>query len=366
MKAMAVRQREAGGGPAGAGGVESTYAELERALREAYDVAKGKGGRAPSKPASIELGGLLVKVYAESHLLDILVFEARGRGDGVGQLPLCRVQLRFKDGEPYKFEVYYWELEELASKCARGEGCRLSWEEMENVLRLTSWAVNRLAELAGIPAKVEKVGLVKARFTRNGGPSVLPCLQVSVDGKRRSVCEWAYFRRNPSGSWGVKGIYRLVSIGRHVKMADALMELGEMVEEHIRRREREGAWRIRALGYWGETLGLKEIEYQGDFLELEKVVLRLPDGAEEVLLEPVLYKLIYLGEDFAVVKCPPRYSRSNDDKLADALRKELEEAWGVVVRAVRRYTEEHDPRYAVLAYIVVEALRKAWPSAGLA
>ena len=52
-------------------------------------------------------------------------------------------------------------------------------------------------------------------------------------------------------------------------------------------------------------------------------------------------------------------TKSNDSELADALRKELEEAWGVVVQECRRYTEELDPRYAVFAYIVVEALRRA-------
>ena len=41
------------------------------------------------------------------------------------------------------------------------------------------------------------------------------------------------------------------------------------------------------------------------------------------------------------------------------IKKELEEALGVVVQEGRRYTEEHDPRYAALAYIVVEALGRA-------
>jgi len=241
-------------------------------------------------------------------------------------------------------------LGDLASKCARGKDCALSWEEMEDALKLAGLAVNVLAGLAGAPAKVEKVGLVEARYTRNGKLSVLPCLQVSVKGKSYSVCEWARLSRNPGEDWGVKDGLMLVPIGEaHAKMIGALAELKEMVEEHLRSRESEGAKRIHAREHLGKFLGLKE------------VVLRRPDGTEEVLLEPWLYKLNYIGEGLAVVYvyCPYSCSEGSDSELADAFKKELEEVVGKVVQACGRLTGEHDPRYAVFAYIALEALGRA-------
>ena len=341
--AMAVRQRKAGEGRA--------LAALESVLREAYEAARsGRQGQQEHEVELPERGNLLVKVYAEPLLWsNAVIFEVRNRGDDGKQPPLCYVWLEFEGGKPYKFDMDCEKLGDLASRCARGGGCALSWEEMENVLGLTVWAVNRLAELAGIPVKVERTSLVKAYNIKTGEMRAFPCLQVSVDGESYSVYKWARLYRNPDGSWGVEHHDpRLVLIGKRIKMmAVALAELKEMVEQYIRNREREGAERARASKHWGEFLGLEE------------VVLRRRDGTEEVLLVPWFYELDYLGEDFAVVECPPRYSKSNDDKLADAIRKEVEKVMEEVVRAVRRYMETGDPRLTTFAYIVVEALRKA-------
>jgi len=356
---MAVRQRKAAGGSSGAGGTgaaESPYTELERALKETYEAAKG--GRTPSKLASIGLGGLTARVYAEAYRSDIVeleerrvIFEVRSRGDGGDELPLCSVWLKFKYGEPYKFDVDCGILGSLASRCARGEGCELSWEEARTALGLAVWAASRLAELAGIPAKVERTGLVEAYDIGDGELHVLPCLQVSMNGKGYSMCQGLHLSRNTSGSWRVEGGFRLVPIGEaHIKIAEALMELEEMVKEHIWNRENEGAERIHIR------------EHRGEFLGLEEVVLRRPDGAEEVLLKPVLPRLYYLGEGLAVVECSFFFDacmKSGDSELADTIKKELEEGMGKVVQAVRRYMETGDPRYTALAYIVAEALRKA-------
>jgi len=342
---MAVRQRkrEAGGssGADGTGAAESPYAQLERALREAYKAVKG--GRTPGKPASIELGGLLVKVYAETYRSRRAIFEVLKSGH-----PLCKVELYLLNREPSAVYLSCLRLGEFASWCAGGGGCWLSLEEARAALGLAGWAANVLAELAGAPVKVEKVGLVKAYDIGSGRPSVLPCLQVSVNGKRRLMCLWMHLHRYSSRSWGVKDGLRLVPIGKHIKMmAVALAELDEMVWEYIRSREREGAKSTYAS------------KHRGEFLGLEEVVLRLPDGTEEVLLRPRLFWLDYIGEDFAVVFCPANRSKISDDELADALRKELEEALGKVVQAVRRYTETGDPRYAALAYIAAEAVSRA-------
>ena len=354
---MAVRQKKAGGGPAGAGGIaESPYAELERALKEAYEAARsGRQGQQEHEVELPELGDLLVEVYAKQYKQKeySVFFKVFKRGN---RYPLCGVELSLRDEKPPAVHIDCDELMTLASGCARGKGCALSWEEARTALGLTVWAASRLAGLAGIPAKVEKVGLVEARDTWDGGLSVLPCLQVSVNGKSYSVCRWARLFRDPNRGWKVESIYRLIPIGKHAKMIGALAELKEMVKEYVENREREGAKSTYAS------------KYQGEFLRLEEVVLRRPDGTEEVLLVPWLYKLNYIGEGLAVVYvyCPHSCSEGSDSELADAFKKELEEAWGEVVQAVRRYTEEQDPRYAALAYIAAEALRKAWPSAGLA
>ena len=340
------REREAGGGP-GAGGAagESTYAKLERALREAYEAARS--GRVLGGPASIGLGGLFAEVYTKQygtgeHAAIFKVFKR----DYLNLL--CSVELKFKDEKPYEFTVDCLRLSVLASECARGEGCGLSWEEMEDALGLTVWAASRLAELAGIPAKVEGAGLVEAYNMWNGKPSVLPCLQVSVKGKSYSVCQGLRLSHNPDRGWRVKGDYRLAPIGEtHAKMVEALAELGEMVWEYVENRKREGAERIDAS------------KYRGKLLELEEVVLRLPDGAEEVLLKPWLPKLEYLGEDFAVVACLTSCPEGSDSELADAVKKDLEEALGKVVQAVRRYMETGDPRLITFAYIAAEAVRRA-------
>jgi len=349
LRAMAVRWREAEGGTgAGAGNTpgaaESPYAKLERALREAYDAARsGRQGQRKRRIGLPELGGLLVKVFSGEFSARVEVFK-RGYYD-----PLCVVEFSLRNGEPYSLDVGCEELWTLASRCARGEGCGLSWEEMEDVLKLAGWAANRLAELAGIPAKVEGASLVEARFTRDGELHVLPCLQVSMNGERRLMCRWAYLRRDPSGGWGVKGLLRLVPIGEvHAKMVGALMELDEMVSKYIRNRESEGAERIHAS------------KHQGEFLELGEITLSRPDGTEEVLLEPRFSWLNYIGEDFAMVFCIFDVCvKIGDGELADTIRKEVEKAMGEVMQACRRHTEEHDPRYAVFAYIVVEALRRA-------
>jgi len=358
--AMAVRWREAEGGTgAGAGNApgatESSYAQLERVLREAYEAARS--GRQEQQEHEIELpelGGLLVKVYMKQYEEEeytevymkqyeeeeyTAVLEVLKSGH-----PLCKVELSIRNGEPLAVSVDCWELENLASECARGGSCWLSWEEMEDALKLTGWAANVLAELAGIPVKVEGTGLVDA----------LPCLQVSVNGKSYSVCQWAYLSHDPNRGWEVKGDYRLIPIGEaHIKIAEALMELEEMVEKYVENREREGAEYIYAAGH------TRAREYRGEFLRLKEVVLRRPDGTEEVLLEPQLSWIDYIGEDFTVVYCPYSCPEGSDSELADALRKELEEVVGVVVQECRRYTEELDPRYAAFAYIVVEALRRA-------
>jgi len=345
LKAMAVRQREAaGGGPAGPGGIaESTYAKLERALREAYEAARS--GRVLGGPASIGLGGLFAEVHTKQygtgeHAAIFKVFKR----DYLNLL--CYVWLEFKDGEPYTFTVDCEGLSILTSGCARGGGCVLSWEEARTALGLTVWAASRLAGLAGIPAKVEGAGLVEAYNMWDGKPHVFPCLQVSVDGERRLVCKEVLLSHNPGGGWRVKGDYRLVPIGKHAKMVGALAELRKMVWEYVENREREGAKSTRVR------------KHRGELLELEKVALRRPDGTEEVLLEPQLYSLDYIGEDFAVVKCSDSCSKFSDGKLAAMIKKEVEEAWGVVVRAGRRYTETGDPRYAALAYIALEALKR--------
>ena len=358
---MAVRQREAaGGGVAGGGSAgESPYAELKRALREAYEAARsGRQEQLERRVELPELGGLLVEVYVDTYWSDAVIFKVlkRGRGGGGDQSLLCYVKLRFKDKKPYEFEVDCDGLKNLASWCARGKGCALSWDEVETALGLTGWAASRLAELAGIPAKVEGTGLVKAYDVGDGELHVLPCLQVSASGKSYSVCQGLRLSRNTSGSWEVKGGLRLVPIGKHARMAEALAELEKMVKEYVENLEREGAKFTYAS------------KHRGEFLRLDEVVLRRPDGTKEVLLvpwfykalrEPWFHKLNYIGEDFAVVYCPANRSKISDSELADAVRKELEEAWGEVVRAGRRYTEEQDPRYAALAYIALEALRRA-------
>ena len=348
---MAVRQKKAGGGPAGAGGGGGegrALAVLEGALREAYEAARSSLKEYQERRIELpELGDLLVEVYAKQYKQKeySVFFKVFKRGN---RYPLCEVELFLRDEKPSAVYVDCRELMDLASGCAGGGGCALSWEEMEGALGFAGWAVNRLAGLAGIPAKVEKVSLVEAYNTKDGEVDVFPCLQVSIDDKSYSVCRRACLYRNPKRGWGVDSDIRLVPIGEtHAKMIGMLMELGKMVSEYIRNRESEGAERARAR------------EYRGDFLELEEAALRLPDGTEEVLLEPWLYKLDYLGEDFAALFCFHDCPESSDSELADALRKELEEAWGEVVQAVRRYTEEQDPRYAALAYIVAEAVKRA-------
>jgi len=344
LRAMAVRQRKAGGssGP-GAGGGESPYTELEGALREVYEAARsGRQGQLERRVELPELGDLLVEVFSVKFFARVEVLK-RGNLN-----PLCEVGLFFGNEKPLIVGVICGELEELASRCARGEGCWLSWEEARDALGLTVWAVNRLAELAGAPAKVEKVGLVEAYDIRNGKPSVFPCLQVSMNGERRLMCQWAYLRRDPNGGWRVDSGLRLVPIGEaHAKMIGALVEIKEMVWKHIENRKGEGAEHIHAR------------EHQGEFLELEEVVLRRPDGAEEVLLKPWFLELNYTGEDFAVVKCSDSCPESSDSELAAMIKKEVEEAMGEVAQAVRRYMETGDPRLTTFAYIVVEALGRA-------
>jgi len=189
---------------------------------------------------------------------------------------------------------------------------------------------------------------VEAYNTRNGGPSVLPCLQVSVKGESYSVCQGLRLSRNPGGGWEVKGRLRLVPIGKHIKMmARALVELGEMVKEYVENLESEGAKYTYAS------------KHRGEFLELDEVALRRPDGTKEVLLEPWFSRLDYIGEDFAVVECPYGCPEGGDSELADAVKKDLEEALGVVVQAVRRYMETGDPRLTTFAYIAAEALGRA-------
>jgi len=352
---MAVRWREAGGGtgPGGAGNApgatESPYAKLERALREVYEAARVS--RAPVEPASVELGGLVARVYTKIYSYwsysYAVIFEVYSRGDGGDQPPLCYVRLEFKHEEPYAFEVDCLRLSDLASRCARGEGCVLSWEEARTALRLAVWAVSRLAGLAGVSVKVEGAGLVEARDTLDGGPRVFPCLQVSASGKSYSVCERAHLSRDSGGRWSAESIYRLVPIGKHARMAVALAELGRMVSEYTWNQESKGAERIHAG------------KHQGEFLELKEFVLRRPDGTEEVLLEPWLPGLYHIGEGLAVVFCPDSYMESSDSDLADAVRKELDEIVEVVVRACRHYRETGDPRLTTFAYITVEALRRA-------
>jgi len=236
----------------------------------------------------------------------------------------------------------------LASKCARGEGCALSLEEARAALGLAGWAASRLAKLADAPVKVEGAGLVEAYDIENGKLHVLPCLQVSMNGERRLMCQGVHLSRNPGRGWRVKGSLRLVPIGKRIKMmADALAELGEMVSEYIRRRESEGAERIHGR------------EHRGEFLMLEEIVLRRRDGTEEVLLKPWFYKLNYLGEGFAVVECSDGCPRSSDGELAAMIGKEVEKVMGEVRRACRRYVKTGDPQLTALAYIVVEALRRA-------
>jgi len=345
---MTVRWREAGGGPGTGSTGESTYAKLERALREAYEAARGlRQGQQERRVELPELGDFIVKVYAkqrepEEYATILEVFK-RGYPD-----PLCEAELSLHNGEPSAVDVDCGELEELASRCARGEGCRLSWEEARTALGLAGLAANVLAGLAGAPVKVEGTGLVEAYDIRDGEVYAFPCLQVSASGERRSMCKRVRLYRNPNRSWGVDGGLRLIPIGEaHARMAVALVELMEMVKEHIWNRKGEGAERTRARRYWG------------DFLKLEKIALHLLDGTEEVLLEPLFSELNYIGEDFAMVKCSYGCPKSGDGELAAMIKKELEEALGVVVRAVRRYMETGDPRYAALAYITVEALERA-------
>ena len=349
---MAVKQRKAGGGSS-AGGGESPYTELERALKEVYEAARGlrQGQRGRRKRLERrveppELGDLFVKVYTKQYGTGerAAIFKVFKR-DYLD--PFCSVWLEFEDGEPLLVDVDCEKLEELASRCARGRGCVLSWEEARTALELAVWAASRLAGLAGIPAKMERAGLVEAHDTWDGKPSVLPCLQVSMNGKSYSVCKGVLLFRDPNRGWKVESIYRLVPIGKHAKMVEALMELRKMVEEYVENREREGAKSTRVR------------KHRGKFLELEKVVLRRRDGTEEVLLKLWLPWLYRIGEGFAVVYCPDSYMESSDGELAAMIKKELEEALGVVVQAGRRYTEEHDPRYAALAYIAAEAVSRA-------
>jgi len=356
---MAVRWREAGGGPGTGSAGESPYAELERALREAYEAARsGRQEQLERRVELLKLGGLLVEVYVDTYWSDAVIFKVLkcGRGCGGDEPPLCSVELKFEDGEPYEFEVDCDGLKNFASGCAGGGGCALSWEEMERALGLAGLAANVLAKLAGAPVNVKGTGLVEAYDTRNGKPRVLPCLQVSVKGESYSVCQGLRLSRNPGGGWRVKGLLRLVPIGKHARVADALMELGEMMKEYVENLEREGAKSTYAS------------KHRGEFLVLDEVVLRRPDGTKEVLLVPWFYKarqeswfhkLNYIGEDFAVVYCPANRSKISDSELADAVKKDLEEAWGVVVQAVRRYMETGDPRLITFAYITAEAVRRA-------
>jgi len=361
LRAMAVRQREAaGGGVAGGGGAgESLYAKLERALKEAYDaVRSGRQGQQEHEVELPELGGLLVKVYTKQHEPKVYakqyepkecaaVFEVFKRGHPD---PLCKVELYLLNREPSAVYVDCWILRDLASVCARGGGCWLSWEEARAALELAGWAASRLIKLAGIPAKVEKVGLVKAYNTGDGELHVLPCLQVSMNGKSYSVCQWVRLYSDPGGGWEVKSSLRLVPIGEvYAKMVRVLAELRRIVSEYTWNQESEGAERARAR------------EYRGEFLELEEFVLHRPDGTKEVLLELWFPGLYHIGESFAVVDClfSGKCTKSSDSELADAVKKELEEAWGVVVQAVRRYREEHDPRLTTFAYITLEAVRRA-------
>jgi len=357
---MAVRQREAGGGSGGGSAGESPYAKLERVLREAYDAAKSsrqeQQGRRKRQKRMIELpelGGLLVKVSMGQRFLGFLFsgffsvyLEVFKRGH---RYPLCEVQLPLDTYAPHMIKVVCDELMWRVSSCINGEGCVLSWEEARAALGLTGWAVNMLAKLAGAPVKVEGVGLVETYNTKDGKLYVFPCLQVSVGSERRSVCQGALLQGNLKGGWGITGIFELVPIGEaHIKIARMLVELKKMVEEYTWNREREGAKSTRAH------------KHRGEFLELEEVVLRRRDGAEEVLLEPWFLELEYIGEGLAVVDCLfSDICTKSSDELADAIRKELEEVVGKVVRAGRRHTEEHDPRFTTFAYIVVEALREA-------
>jgi len=346
---MAVRQREGRKGKEkGAGGGESPYAKLERALRGVYDVARGVHQEQQERMIELpELGGLLVKVYAVQYeqKWGAAVFKVFKRGylD-----PLCEVRFEFENGEPYAVYVSCGILEVFASRCARGEGCVLSWEEARAALRLAGWAASRLAKLAGIPAKVEREGLVEAYDTRDGGPHVFPCLQVSMNGKSYLVCGWARLSRDPNEGWRVEGDLRLVPIGEaHIKITKALMELEEMVLKYIRNRKGKGTKHIHVR------------EYRGDFLELEKITLRRRDGAEEVLLEPRFSWLYHIGEGFTAVKCSTGCPESSDSELAAIIKKKLDEVMGKVVQACRHYMDMGDPRYAVFAYITVEALRRA-------
>jgi len=308
-----------------------------------------EAGGSSGEPASIELGGLFAEVYAVQYKQKeySVFFKVLMRGHPE---PLCKVELSLRNEKPLAVYVGCLRLGELASECARGGGCRLSLEEARAALGLAVWAANVLAELAGAPLEVEEVELVEAYDIGTGGPSVLPCLQVSVNGKSYSICRWAYLRRDPGGGWRVKGGLRLVPIGEaHARMVGALVELREMVSEYTWYRESESARYMRVR------------KRQGEFLELEEIVLHRPDGTEEVLLKPRLYKLYYLGEGFTMLECVffDKCTKSNDSELADALRKELEEVVGVVVQECKRYTEELDPRYAALAYIAAEAVRRA-------
>ena len=350
MRAMAVRQRKAGGGSGGAGGGEGrALAVLEGVLREVYDAAKGlRQGQLERRVELPELGDLFVKVYAvryeqEWGVAVFMVFKRNYKD------PLCEVELYLNNGEPSAVYVSSGMLEFFASRCARGEDCALSWEEARTALELTVWAANRLAELAGIPAKVEGAGLVEAYSIWNGKPHVFPCLQVSVDGKSYLVCGQVHLLcRDTDRGWEVKGYPRLVSIGEvYAKMVRVLAELWKMVEEYVKNRKRKGAKSTRTR------------EHRGEFLELEEVVLRRRDGTEEVLLKPQLYSLDYIREGFAVVKCSYSYMESSDSELAAMIKKEVEEAWREVVQAVRRYMETGDPRLTTFAYIAAEAVRRA-------
>jgi len=365
--AVKQREREAGGGPgAGGGGAgESPYAALEGVLREVYDAARGlrqeQRGRRKRLERRVELpelGDLLVKVSMGQRFLVFgflpslryfsVYLEVFKRGH---RYPLCEVQLPLDTYAPHMFKVVCDELMWRVSSCINGEGCVLSLEEARAALGLAGWAANVLAVLAGIPVKVEKVGLVEAYNTKDGKLYVFPCLQVSAGGERRSVCQGAFLQGKLKGGWEIIGIFELVPIGEaHIKMARMLVELKKIVEEYTWNREREGAKSTRAR------------KHQGEFLRLEEVVLRRRDGTEEVLLEPWFLELEYIGEDFTVVYCLfSDICTKSSNELADAIRKELNEVVKEVVQECRRYTEELDPRYAALAYIAAEALRKAWP-----
>jgi len=343
---MAVRQRGAGS-TAGAGGTgdfyRNLYVSFEEALRKAYEAARINQRDCQ---LSAKLGNLNVEVCAEHHAVIFRVFE---RGHFT---PLCRVELYFSSGEPVRVVVDCEKLEELASGCARGGGCALSWEEMERALELAGWAANVLAGLAGIPLEVEEVELLEARDTGSGGPRVLPCLQVSAGGGSYSVCKFVDFRHDPGKGWLLDRSYRLFPIDENlVKLLWWLAGLKRMVNEFITEQERGGV-RFR----FKETLVLN-----GNIMGLSTVVLRFPNGRKDVFLVPQPGYLHYLGEGFAAVLCLDAdvCMKSGDYELADTLRRDAEEVVREVVLASRHYRETEDPRFTTFAYIVVEALSRA-------